>query len=81
MTDYEAATRTFTTNVKVRATAYLDAMKRGDVYDDIAYGLVQEGDAYRAKGELLDYASAYKRAHDRACAIIVGRLFEGMESD
>lgn len=81
MTDYEAATRIFTTNVKVRASAYLEAMKRGDVYDEIAYDLMQEGDAHRTNGDLLDYASAYKRAHDRACAIIVGRLFEGMETD
>lgn len=81
MTDHEAATRIFTTQVKVRASAYLEAMKRGDVYDEIAYNLIEEGEKERKAGNFLDYASAYKRAQDRACAIIVGRLFEGMETD
>lgn len=81
MSEADAALRVFSTTVRQRATKFIEAQKRGDIYDETLSQLIDRADNFRQSNNLFDYVIADAEVLDRACAIIVSRLFKEMETD
>ena len=71
MNEFDRELRPLALGIREAATAYLEAHKRGDVWDSEVDRLLREATTARRAGRLLDGIALEATARDRACSLVV----------